>query len=319
MTALLILAALGLAAFALGPRVPADTTVRFDPASIGADPAAYLAKTEAGVPGIRPGLAKEIVWADPAAKAKTHVALVYIHGFSASKGELRPLPDKLAAALGANLFFTRLAGHGRNGAAMAEASVNDWIDDYAEAIAIGRMIGDKVVVVASSTGAALATWGATDPPLARDVAAMVLISPNYRIGAFGAFLLTWPWGAEIAEALVGKERSFTPLNPLHERYWTSRYPTRATLPVAALTVLARSAPVEGIRIPAIFVFSDADQVVRADVTREVAARWGGPHELLAVGKNGDPSSHVIAGDALSPSTTDALSDAILVFLRRFLD
>jgi hypothetical protein len=59
--------------------------------------------------------------------------------------------------------------------------------------------------------------------------------------------------------------------------------------------------------------------VRADVTREVAARWGGPHELLAVGKNGDPSSHVIAGDALSPSTTDALSDAILVFLRRFLD
>jgi hypothetical protein len=192
-TALLILAALGLAALALGPRVPADTAVRFDPASIGADPAAYLAKTEAGVPGIRPGLAKEIVWADPAAKAKTHVALVYIHGFSASKGELRPLPDKLAAALGANLFFTRLAGHGRNGAAMAEASVNDWIDDYAEAIAIGRMIGDKVVVVASSTGAALATWGATDPALARDVAAMVLISPNYRIGAFGAFLLTWPW------------------------------------------------------------------------------------------------------------------------------
>ncbi len=319
MSALLILAALALAAFALGPRVPADTTIRFDPASIGAHPDAYLARSEAAVPGIRPGLAKEIVWADPATKAKTQVALVYIHGFSASKGELRPLPDELAAALGANLFYTRLAGHGLDGAALAKASMNDWVNDYAEAIAIGRAIGDKVVVAATSNGAALATWGATEPRLARDVAAMVLISPNYRIRGFGDFLLTWPWGGAIADALIGKERGFTPLNPLHARYWTSRYPTRAILPVAALTALARTAPVENVRIPAIFVFSDADQVVRADVTRQVAARWGGPHEILSVEENGDPGSHVIAGDALSPSTTDALADEILVFLRRFVD
>ena len=132
-------------------------------------------------------------------------------------------------------------------------------------------------------------------------------------------MLTWPWGGAIADALIGKERGFTPLNPLHARYWTSRYPTRAILPVAALTALARTAPVENVCIPAIFVFSDADQVVRADVTRQVAARWGGPHEILSVEENGDPGSHVIAGDALSPSTTDALADKILVFLRRFVD
>ena len=92
---------------------------------------------------IRPGLQKEIVWADPATKAKTPLAIVYIHGFSASKGEVRPLPDKVAAALGANLFYTRLTGHGQDGAAMANGSVNAWINDYAEAIAIGRAIGDR--------------------------------------------------------------------------------------------------------------------------------------------------------------------------------
>ena len=69
---------------------------------------------------IRPGLQKEIVWANPATKTKTPLAIVYIHGFSASKGEVRPLPDKVASALGANLFFTRLTGHGEDGAAMAE-------------------------------------------------------------------------------------------------------------------------------------------------------------------------------------------------------
>ena len=59
---------------------------------------------------------------------------------------MRPLPDKVAAALGANLFYTRLTGHGQDGAAMAEGSVNAWINDYAEAMAIGRAIGGKVEI-----------------------------------------------------------------------------------------------------------------------------------------------------------------------------
>ena len=80
---------------------------------------------------------------------------------------MRPLPDKVAAALGANLFYTRLTGHGQDGAAMAEGSVNAWINDYAEAIAIGRAIGDKVVVIGTSTGASLATWAASQPALAQ--------------------------------------------------------------------------------------------------------------------------------------------------------
>ena len=151
-------------AFLLGPRVKVDTTVRFDPAAIGADPEAYLAGRGRGEEHPA-GQQKEIVWANPATKAKTPMAIVYVHGFSASKWEVRPLPDKVAAALGANLFYTRLTGHGQDGAAMAEGSVNAWINDYAEAIAIGRAIGDKVVVIGTSTGASLATWAASQPGL----------------------------------------------------------------------------------------------------------------------------------------------------------
>ena len=111
------------------------------------------------MPGIRDGLEKEIVWADPMIHAKTPISIVYIHGFSASKGEVRPLADEIADQLDANLFYTRLTGHGQDGAAMTQGSVNAWINDYEEALAIGRAIGDKVVVIATSTGGSLAGMG----------------------------------------------------------------------------------------------------------------------------------------------------------------
>ncbi|MCV3240602.1 alpha/beta hydrolase [Mesorhizobium sp. ZC-5] len=314
-TGIVIVAALVAIAFLLGPRVAVDTTLRFDPAAIGSDPEAYLAKVEAGVPGIRDGLQKEIIWADSATRAKTPLAIVYIHGFSASKGEIRPLPDKVAAALGANLFYTRLTGHGQPGAAMADGSINAWVNDYAEAIAIGRAIGERVVVIATSTGAALATWGATQPELSDGIATMAFISPNYGVQASGAFILTMPWGKQIAELIIGKERSFPVANELHAKWWTSRYPSSTTVPMAALTELARNAAVDTIAIPMLFIFSDGDKVVRPELTRDIAARWGAKHEILVVEHNDDPSSHVIAGDALSPSTTDALARRIIDWVK----
>ena len=60
---------------------------------------------------------------------QTQWAVVYIHGFSASRMETAPLADTIATALGANLFYARLAGHGRGGAAMGEPSVQDWLAD----------------------------------------------------------------------------------------------------------------------------------------------------------------------------------------------
>ena len=302
------------AAFVFGPRVAIDTTVRFDAPSIGPDPDLWLAENEAKVAGLRPGLAKEIVWAYPASRARTPLAIVYVHGFSASKGEIRPVPDIVAETLGANLFYTRLAGHGGDGAAMAEASVNDWVNDFAEAMAIGRLLGEKVVVIATSTGASLATWAAAQPDLARDLAGVVMISPNYGVQAAGAWLLTMPFGRQIAELVIGRERGFPPINEAHGRLWTTRYPTAATLPMQAASELAYGAPVERIGVPALFIFSDADRVVQPERTREIAARWGGPVETMLVEGSDDSSNHVIAGDALSPSTTTLVAERIIQWI-----
>jgi pimeloyl-ACP methyl ester carboxylesterase len=312
---LITLVVAGAIAWLAGPRVPVDTTVTFDPATIGPDADAFVAASEAATPDLRPGLGKEIVWAFPASKAKTPLSIVYIHGFSASKGEVRPMPDIVAKSLSANLFYTRLEGHGQDGAAMGRATVNDWVNDYAEAVAIGRAIGERVIVMSASTGGSIVTWALAQPALSEKVAGAVFISPNYGVQAAGSGILTAPFGRQLANLIIGKERSFEPENELHATLWTPKYPTDALLPMAGITALAAAQPVETIMTPALFIYSKTDKVIRPDLVEAIAARWGGPEELFAVEKNDDPYSHVIAGDALSPSTTAPIAARIEAWVK----
>ena len=67
---------------------------------------------EAKVKGIRPDCQARIVWADSAKKAKTKIAFLYIHGFSATQEEGNPVHRNIAKKYGANLYLARLAGHG---------------------------------------------------------------------------------------------------------------------------------------------------------------------------------------------------------------
>ena len=65
-----------------------------------------------------------------------------------------------------------------------------------------------------------------------------------------------------------------------------------------------------------FLFSDADAVVSAKMTRDVTDRWGADAltpQKLAPGN--DPMNHVIAGDILSPGTTDNVAKQIIGWAR----
>ncbi len=274
-----------------------------------------IAAEEAKVGPIRKGLGKQIVWADPTKPQKTPVAVIYVHGFSASPAEIRPLPDLVAKALGANLFFTRLAGHGLEDAdAMGRATIEDWAGDIGEALSIGRLLGDKVVVISTSTGASLVTWALARPRLAENVAASVFLSPNYGVQASGSFLLTGPFGAQLARLLLGERRGFEPISPLNAHNWTTDYPVSALIPMAQSVRLATHTPVENISIPALFIQSADDKVVRPDRTAAVSARWGGPHRLVDPGLTGDANNHVIAGDTYSPQTTQPIAQTIIGWL-----
>ncbi|WP_420409565.1 alpha/beta hydrolase [Hoeflea sp.] len=293
--------------FLLGPRPVIDSEVRFDEATLPEDIESYIRNAEARYDDLRPGNERQIVWAYPASQARTPLAIVYIHGYSASPGETRPMPDLVAKELGANLYFARLAGHGRSGDAMLEGSVQAWLDDFAEALAIGRRLGEKVVVMATSTGATLATYAASRPELVRDVAGMVQISPNYALQAAGSGLLTIPWAETLLPLIGGERRSWEPRNAMHAQYWTYEYPNLALPQMGGLIDLAADVDPSEITIPSLFIYSPMDSVIVPEKARAMAARWGGPAKTIEVTDSDDPNNHVIAGDALSPGTTDRIA------------
>ena len=316
---ILVVLAIVMLSVILGPRPPIQDQITFDPASIGPDPVAYLEQSEARILGITPGAEKEIVWANPATRERTRLAFVYIHGFSATRRETSPLTEKVAQQFGANVFYTRLNGHGSTGDALTKATMGDWVNDLAEAIAIGERIGDRIVLIAVSTGGTLATWGIDNERLMAKIEGMVLISPNYELQGASLGLLNMPWGKYVLPTLMGETRSFEPSNAEHGKWWTTTYPSVAVFPMAALMKSTSEKNVTGTLVPAFFILSPNDKVVKPLPTIEKYNEWGSasgaPKKLLEVTNSDDPNQHVIAGDILSPSTTDALAGEISDWIR----
>lgn len=263
------------------PREVAIAPPMFNAAALPDDLDGWLVQRESVFTDITPGTQKRIVWAGEPT-VKTPLAVVYVHGFSATSEEIRPVPDKVAAALGANLYFTRLAGHGRGGPAMAQASAADWLVDLAEALAIGARIGDRVVVMATSTGAAVTLAGLGTPdlrtaiPAADKVAGVVFVSPNFRLAsALNGMILDLPGAARFVPTLIGADREWTPRNEAHGRYWTTRYPTDALFPMAHVMRAARAVDPGSVKVPLMILNSPDDVVVSSATAEAVAARLGG--------------------------------------------
>lgn len=276
---------------------------------------AYLAASEARFNDLRPGTEKTIVWAHPDSR-RTEISLIYLHGFSATRQEVAPLAERVAEALGANLYYARLTGHGRSPEAMAEASLQAWLDDAREALAIGRRIGGRVVIMGTSTGATLATWLSLQPEGPAPLAT-VLISPNFGPRRWESGLLTWPWARHFVPLVQGKTYSWTPHNAAHERYWTIRFPVEALFPMAASVAMAQNADPTALRTPILIFYSPQDRVVDSRrIERFFEQLTVADRALVAIEDPGDPQQHVLAGDILSPGTTERIASRIVEFLQQ---
>ncbi|MFT4961426.1 MAG: alpha-beta hydrolase superfamily lysophospholipase [Paracoccaceae bacterium] len=298
-----------------GPYEDNDLSSYFETRKFGEGVGVYFESIESRYKDITPGTEKRVIWAGPR-ETRTPYSVVYLHGYSATSEEIRPVPDLIAKALGANLFYTRLRGHGRDGKALADATVSEWMYDTAEALATGRAVGDKVIVLSTSTGGTMAAAAAMDAKMSKDIAAMIFVSPNFGINDPAAPLLTWPAARYWVPLVVGQETSSEPVNEQHEMFWTNSYPTKGLTTLAALIQAVVDLDFTKAEIPALFWLSDDDQVVRPDISRDIAKEWGGPAAVHAVtmGPDDDKGAHVIAGVIRSPGQTDAAVVGMLDWL-----
>jgi len=300
----------------LGPRVNMD--ISLDKVTLPNNLDLYLSESESRFDDITEGTEKVIIWAGTPGE-KTAISIVSVHGFSATRQELSPLADTVAKSLNANLFYTRLTGHGRGADGMVDGSVNGWANDANEAMEIGRKLGDKVILIGTSTGSTLATWLALQPTNT-DLATMILLSPNFYSADSNMSMVLWPWGQLIAETLIGKVRHWESDNPLHEKYWANDYATSSILPLMGLVKMVNDADIENINTPTLMVYSSKDKAISVSAIPETFSRLGSEQkELVEFNATDDPDFHALAGDLLSPSSTEILADNIVTFIKKTLN
>jgi pimeloyl-ACP methyl ester carboxylesterase len=173
-----------------------------------------------------------IVWYD-STKTKTEFAIVYLHGFSASQMEGDPVHRRMAAAFGCNLYLSRLSDHGIDTTESLLLFTADRLWKSAkQALAVGRRLGDKVILVGTSTGGSLALMLAAEYP--NDVYALINMSPNIAINNGAAFLLNNPWGLQIARMVMGGKYRISDSDSEKSQYWDSKYRLESTVQLQEL-------------------------------------------------------------------------------------
>lgn len=258
----------------------------------------YLKSSESKYSDIVDGAQKQVVWNNNI-PVKTKLSIVYLHGFSASAKELDPLIENLSNKLGANTYYTRLRGHGRSDDAMAEATLDDWKTDVLESYRIGKLIGDNVIFIGTSTGATLSTWLIAQNSFNdEDVIANILISPNFAVKSSGTWILKSSMGLWIAKQISGEYRSFTPHNEFHGKYWTERYPIDALQPMVLLLDEVDNLDKSSVKTPHLMVYSPEDKVVDIDKAIETVTQMtNATVEQIPFTTSTDPYQHVLVGKA----------------------
>ena len=300
--------------FIAGPRV--DQSVELEPVNLPADLDKYILDSEAQFTDITPGTEKNIIWAGEK-NFRTEFSIVYVHGYTASRQEIAPVPEMVAAKLKANLYNDRLTGHGRPGKFLKDATVNQWANDSNEAIEIGRRLGKKVIVIGVSTGATLLTYLLNEPQY-QDVYAAIFISPNYLPKDPKAKAILLPWSEYYIGLILGEHRDWTESaqNDLQRKYWTTRYPSSSLRSMMGVVNVVSESELNGITVPIFGIYHKNDNVINPEVARETFDKMKkAPVKTLVLEeKTGHQNDHVIAGDVLSPNNNQMITDKITEFI-----
>lgn len=241
-----------------------------------------------------------IIWANDSAKGVTGYAIVYLHGFSASQQEGEPVHRNTARAFGCNLYLSRLAEHGID---TTEQLVNLTVEKYwesaKEALAIGKQIGKKVILMGTSTGATQALQLAAAFP--EDVSGLILYSPNIAINDPNAWLLNNPWGLQLARLVLGSKYNVPKdPRPVYKQYWNTPYRLEATVALEEMleTSMNRST-FSKVKQPVLMLYyykneTEQDKVVKVSAMKKMFDQLSTPVTMkrsVALPNTGD---HVIA-------------------------
>ncbi len=248
---------------------------------------------------IKPDNEGRIIWFD-SLRRPTEYSIVYLHGFSASQFEGAPTHTHIARDFGANLYLPRLSEHGID---TSDALVNLTSDSYWEsakqALALGRKLGKKTILMGTSTGGTNALQLAAAYP--DQVEALVLLSPNIAINDRNAWLLNDPWGLQIARTVLGSDyRSSSDQRPQYQQYWNARYRLEAAVNLEEMLETTMTPETFAkVKQPVLLLYyyrdeAHQDDVVKVSAMRDMFRQLGTPAGLKEETAMPLTGNHVIA-------------------------
>jgi pimeloyl-ACP methyl ester carboxylesterase len=223
-----------------------------------------------------------IIWFDDSVRNRTEYSVVYLHGFTASQEEGDPVHLEFARKFGCNLYLARLAEHGIDTTdALANLTPEKYWESAKEALAIGEKLGQKVILMGTSTGCTNAIQLAATYP--EKVHAIMLLSPNIAINDPNAPLLNDPWGLQIARFVKKSDYIITAdQSEMFRKYWYSKY--RLESVVALQEMLETTMTKENfqkVRQPLLMLYYFRDEehqdgVVKVSAMQEMFSQTGTP-------------------------------------------
>ena len=279
----------------------------------------YVKQTEAPMlEDIKAGQQKTIAWYNTGTHDRTEIAIVYIHGWSASSKDTAPLMSFLSSRLHANVYYARLNAHGmKRPDNFEKLKMQDLIDDAREAVEIGKRIGKHVLLVGISTGATLAVEQAYEKRTSTEPSAVVLLSPNFMPLKKEARFLTGPFGRLIARATFGTTYSYPSLNAQHAEYWTTSYPSDGLVPLMDLVNYTNSLDLSLVHAPVLLLYTHFDEVVNVSTMHRKFEQWGEkePGVVKDMIDLEGATQHQLVGDLFGPKATGNAADAISEFAK----
>jgi pimeloyl-ACP methyl ester carboxylesterase len=246
-----------------------------------------------------------IVWND-STHSKTPYAVVYLHGFTASQMEGSPIHEQFAKRFGCNLYLSRLADHGIDTTdALLNFTPDRLWESAKQALAIGKKLGDKVILVSTSTGGTLALKLAAEYP--NDVHALINLSPNIAINNGAAFLLNDPWGLYIVRAVKGGKYSISEDDTEEQaKYWYTQYRLEATTQLEQLVESSMTEETfKRVKQPSLTLYyykneKEQDPQVKVSAMLDMNAKLGTPEALKQTVAFPDAGRHVIGSSLTNP-------------------
>lgn len=284
--------------------------------------AAQIAAQEAAIPNIKPDNEARIVWASDSTPQKTEYSIVYLHGFSASQGESMPLHREMAKRYGCNLYLSRLFLHGLSDVdAFAAFTPKGFIESAKEAIAVGKNIGKKVILMSCSTGGTVALYLAANDP---EIHAIIALSPNINLADPNSFLLSGPWGLKIVTTIFGGNyRSWESATDAEQQYWNTKYRVEGIVNMKLLLNATMKKEIfAAVKQPLFMGYyyknkKEQDQTVSVAAMLNMYEQLGTPTELKRKVAFPDAGGHVISSQWHSKSVAEVRME-ILKFAEEVL-